>query len=165
MSEILTLFNNPFFFVSLKSGRPQRGSREQLYLEALEESGDQFTFIVVVSLAVCGTLLLLVIVVLMVYMCHKKDKQLKGGSKLTTGSASSSQQKAPSEGILFLFIFCLYRLFLMRSTSLFSLIYFIKHNLEDFYTFCTSKFYSNILMLEVGKLKTVSHQILFRLKK
>ena len=111
MSEILTLFNNPFFFVSLKSGRPQRGSREQLYLEALEESGDQFTFIVVVSLAVCGTLLLLVIVVLMVYMCHKKDKQLKGGSKLTTGSASSSQQKAPSEGILFFFIFFLYWLF------------------------------------------------------
>ena len=97
----------------------------------------------------------------MVYMCHKKDKQLKGGSKLTTGSASSSQQKAPSEGILFLFIFCLYRLFLMRSTSHFFLIYFIEPKLEDFYTFFTSKFYSNILMLEVGKLKIVSHQILF----
>merc|ERR1711935_487854 len=78
------------------SSRPQRGSREQLYLEALEESGDQFTFIIVVSLAVCGTLLLLVIVVLMVYMCHKKEKQLKGGQ--LTASASSSQHKAPSEG-------------------------------------------------------------------
>ena len=77
-------------------------------MEALEESGDQFTFIIVVSLAVCGTLLLLVIVVLMVYMCHKKDKQLKGG-QLTASSTSggSSQQKAPSEGIFFSFCFIL----------------------------------------------------------
>ena len=96
------------FSFSHNKGRPQRGSREQLYLEALEESGDQFTFIIVVSLAVCGTLLLLVIVVLMVYMCHKKDKQLKGG-QLTASSTSggSSQQKAPSEGIFFL-VFALF---------------------------------------------------------
>ena len=100
----LTIF---FLFFSRQKGRPQRGSREQLYLEALEESGDQFTFIIVVSLAVCVTLLLLVIVVLMVYMCHKKEKQLKGGQ--LTASASSSQHKAPSEGIFILFFLVLYR--------------------------------------------------------
>ena len=50
----------------------------------------------------------------------------------------------------------------MRSASLFFLIYFIKPNLEDFYT---SKFNSNILMLEVGKLKTIGHQILFEVRK
>ena len=52
----------------------------------------------------------------------------------------------------------------MRSASVF-LIYFIKPDLKDFYTFSASKSYSNILMLEVGKLKIVSHQILFGLKK
>ena len=106
VSFLFLRFSFLFLFFSHNKGRPQRGSREQLYLEALEESGDQFTFIIVVSLAVCGTLLLLVIVVLMVYMCHKKDKQLKGG-QLTASSTSggSSQQKAPSEGIFF-FSFC-----------------------------------------------------------
>lgn len=85
--------NIPFSF----KGRPVRGSREQLYLEVLEESGEQVTFIVIVSLAVCGTFLLLLIVVLMVYMCHRsKEKQLKG-------AITGSQQKAPSEGILFIF--------------------------------------------------------------
>ena len=65
-------------------------------------------------MAVCGTLLLLVIVVLMVYMCHKKDKQLKGGQ--LTASASSSQHKAPSEGILFSFILFIFYLWFMLLT-------------------------------------------------
>ena len=113
MSFFLPHFNNFFFSFSQNKGRPERGPREH-YLERLEESGDQFTFIIVVSLAVCGTLLLLVIVVLMVYMCHKKDKQLKGGQ--LTASASSSQHKAPSEGIFFSFILFIFYLWFMLLT-------------------------------------------------
>ena len=63
----------------------------------LEEGGEKVTFIVIVSLAVCGTFLLLLIVVLMVYMCHRsKDKQLK--------ALTSAGQKAPSEGFYFIFL-------------------------------------------------------------
>ena len=70
-------------------------------MKTLEESGEQVTFIIIVTVAACGTIILLFIVVLMAYLCRKKEKQMKA-------LRSDGQQKAPSEGTFFnFFLFCL----------------------------------------------------------
>mgnify|MGYP006903840156 CR=1 FL=1 len=98
--DLLVSFNFCFNF-SVRSSREQK--------QLLLESGEQLGVYIICSASVAAVFFMVSLIILTAYMCRKsKRKSMNSGL----------QQKAPSEGIYF--IFCLWFLFLFLSASKYS---------------------------------------------